>query len=282
MLKNQVVAIFGAGRGIGKSIALECARHGASVALAARTLKEVEEVAFEIRDKYDVKVWYFTCDVASYPQTEAFVHGAEKNLGAIDGLVCAAGIYGAIGPVDTTPPEEWRKSIEVNLIGTYHCIHAAVGGMKKRRKGHIVLFSGGGQGSIPNFSSYVAGKGGVWRMAETLGAELEPFGVYVNAVAPGLVNTRFLDDLLAAGPDKVGKDLYEKSLQQKNQGGIPPEQAADCIVWLLSDESKNLSGKIISARWDDYRGIKDANRYNKSDIFTVKRVVDFDGNTKVK
>ena len=279
-LKNQVVVVFGGGRGIGKAIAHACAKNGAKVALAARTLPEVEEVASELRRSYDTRVLALACDVASYEQVNNLIEETEKSLGPVQGMVCAAGIYGAIGPVDETSPEVWRQAIEVNLIGTFNCIHASVKSMKKRRSGQIVLFSGGGQGAIPNFSSYTASKGGIWRLTETVGAELEPFGIYVNAIAPGLVNTRFLDDLLVAGEEKVGRDLYQKSVKQKQEGGIPPEQAADLVLYLLSGESKNLSGKILSARWDDYRSIRDFDAVNKSDLYTAKRVVSADGGTR--
>jgi len=280
MLKNKVIAVFGGGRGIGKSIALEAAKHGALIAVSARSEKEVQDVCSEAGKLYDSRTLAMACDVTNEKSVGEFTARVERELGPIDGLVCAAGVYGAIGPVETTPPSEWRQAIEVNVMGAYNCIYSAIPSMKKHKKGQIVLFSGGGQNAIPNFSSYLASKGAVWRMTETLGVELLPFGITVNAIAPGLVNTKFLDDLLAAGPDRVGKELYEKSVKQKQEGGIPPEQAAELVLWLLSGESGSLSGKIISARWDNFRAITDPSRYNQSDIFTVKRVTNFDGGTR--
>lgn len=261
-------------------MALACAKNGASLAVAARSEAEVKAVADEAKRLYDTRVVYGSVDVVNDTAVSNFVARAERELGPLTGMICAAGVYGAIGPVDTTPPSEWRKAIDVNVIGNFNCIYAVAKGMKERRQGNIVLFSGGGQNAIPNFSSYTASKGAVWRMTETLGAELEPFGVYVNAIAPGLVNTQFLEDLLAAGPDKVGQELYDKSVKQKVEGGVPPDQAADLGLFLISGDSKNLSGKILSARWDDYRAIKDPDKYNKSDIFTVKRIMDFNGSTR--
>ncbi|HRK01875.1 MAG TPA: SDR family oxidoreductase, partial [Oligoflexia bacterium] len=131
-----------------------------------------------------------------------------------------------------------------------------------------------------NFSAYTASKGGVWRLTETVAAELAPFGIFVNAIAPGNVNTKFLDDLLAAGPANVGKDLYERSIEQKSKGGNSPFKAADLSSYLISDASVGLYGKIISALWDDYRKFENLEAMSKSDIFTVKRIITSTGSTR--
>lgn len=281
MLKNRVVLVTGGGRGIGRSIALECARAGAHVGLIARTQAEIEDAAREIRaESKDTQVATWTANVADARAIQDAVIIIERSLGPIYGLVCAAGIYGAIGPIEETPPEEWRKAIDINLVGTYNSIYAVVRGMKQRKSGRIVLLSGGGQGPLPHFSAYLTSKGGIWRLGETLGAELAPFGIYINSIAPGAVNTRFLEELLQAGEARVGTDFFKKSLKQKEEGGVPAEKAAKLAVYFLSDRSRGLYGKMLSAVWDPYEDFRDLESLSKSDLFTYRRVVDSKGGTR--
>jgi NAD(P)-dependent dehydrogenase (short-subunit alcohol dehydrogenase family) len=127
---------------------------------------------------------------------------------------------------------------------------------------------------MANFSSYVTSKGGIWRLTETLGHELAPENIFINALAPGAVNTKLLDELLAAGPEKVGKGVFEKSVQQKENGGESPEKAAKLVHYLMSEKSKGLYGKILSAVWDDFENFTDLEKLSKSDIYCVRRVVE--------
>jgi len=279
-LQGKVVAITGGGRGIGHSIALACAKEGAKVAVFARSEKELRETVELIRKETGSEAIYVAGDVSKEADNARFIEETEKKLGPIYGLICGAAIYGPIGPIETNPLNEVRQCLEINILGTVLTIQAALPGMKKRRDGRIVLFSGGGQNAIPNFTSYVMSKGAIMRLNETLGAELAPHNIWVNAIAPGAVNTQFLEVLLAAGPDRVGHDLYNKSLQQKQKGGVPPEKAAELALYLLSDQSRGLAGKLISALWDKYNEFTDFEKMNKSDIFTMKRVVDFEGRTR--
>jgi NAD(P)-dependent dehydrogenase (short-subunit alcohol dehydrogenase family) len=133
------------------------------------------------------------------------------------------------------------------------------------------LFSGGGQGALPNFSSYVTSKGAIWRLTETVAAEVLENQIYINAIAPGAVNTRFLDDLLKAGPEKVGEAFYRKALEQQKSGGVPPEKATELALYLLSEKSKGLSGKILSALWDPYPSFVDLDKITQSDLYTMRR-----------
>src|SRR5205823_2071382 len=153
------------------------------------------------------------------------------------------------------------------------CIHAVVPGMKRRRAGRIILFSGGGQGPLPRRTSYAASKGAIWRLTESLGAELAPSGVFVNAIAPGAVNTRFLTDLLAAGPERAGTEAHKEALKQQVTGGVPAERAVDLALYLMSEASAGLSGRVISAVWDKYRDWRNPEAISATDQYTMKRVV---------
>jgi 3-oxoacyl-[acyl-carrier protein] reductase len=272
-LQDKVVVITGGGRGIGATIAEACAAEGARVLIAARSADELKKTCQEIKAKNHGTVEGVVCDVSREDQIREMFAAAER-MGPLYGLICAAGIYGPIGPFEENPIEDWVRAVEINLIGTARCIHAAIPGMKIRKEGRIVLFSGGGQGALPNFSSYVTGKGGIWRLNETLGAELAPYGIYMNAISPGAVNTKFLDELLAAGPAKVGKVFYEKALKQRDEGGASPEKAADLAIYFLTDASKGLYGKNLSALWDNYREFSNLEALSKAELYTMRRVVE--------
>ena len=145
--------------------------------------------------------------------------------------------------------------------------------MKKNKHGVIINFVGGGEGAYPNFSSYVAAKGGIARFTETVAAELKDDGIWVNAIAPGAVNTKFLDDIISAGPEKSGKETYEKSIKQKESGGVSPEKAAALCVFLASEKAQGLTGKIFSAVWDSYGTFPEhIKEIMSSDVYTMRRV----------
>jgi NAD(P)-dependent dehydrogenase (short-subunit alcohol dehydrogenase family) len=278
-LRNKVVVITGGGRGIGRALAVGCAEMGATVVVAARSLNELSETATAIEKGRQGKCVPMRCDVALPDDVRQLFTFTEKEVGPVFGLICAAGIYGPIGSFEETNFEQWQRTIEINLVGTARCVHFALQSMKPRRKGSIILFSGGGQGPMPNFSGYVTSKGGIWRLTETLGRELLSHNIAVNAVAPGAVNTRLLEDLLEAGPEKAGEAVYRKALEQKQTGGAPPEKAVKLVQYLLSEKSRGLSGKILSALWDPFETL-DPIQVTESDLYTMRRVTSPDGGTR--
>lgn len=272
MIKDKVVVITGGARGIGRSIAMACQKEGAKVVIAARSsldLKESENL--------------FPCvavptDVSKASDVKNLMKKASE-LGPIYGLVCAAGVYGSMGAFRDVDFEEWTQALEINLTGTARTVHAALPYMKANSR--IVLFSGGGQGGMNNFSAYTTSKGGIWRLTETLGAELAKDEIYLNAMAPGAVNTKLLDELLAAGPDKVGQEIYNKSLAQKKSGGQSADNAARLTLYLLSEKARGLHSKTISAVWDPFQDFQ-TSELMKDEIYTFRRVVDHQGNTRSK
>jgi NAD(P)-dependent dehydrogenase (short-subunit alcohol dehydrogenase family) len=281
VLKDRHIFITGGGRGIGQTIALDCKKNGAKVSLIARSpddLANTEKLLSEIPGEHLV----LKADVTNAVELEKAMDQSVQKLGPLTGLVAAAGIYGEIGRFHEANFDEWLKGLEINLVGTARSVHLAVPRFKKGARNKIVLFSGGGQGPAPYFSSYATSKGGVSRFTETVGAELDEVGIDTNGIAPGPVNTKFLDDLLATSKNKISPAVYEKALKQKEQGGQPPEKAADLCRWLLSSASDGLWGKTLSAVWDPYLEFKNLPELSRKDLFQVRRVVDDQGNTRAK
>jgi 3-oxoacyl-[acyl-carrier protein] reductase len=149
-------------------------------------------------------------------------------------------------------------------------------------RGKIVVLSGGGATNpLPNISSYAASKAAVVRLMETLAEELRPHHVDVNAIAPGALATRLVDEVLAAGPEKVGSAFFEKNKQWKEKGATPLELGARLAVYLASPESDGITGRLISAQWDPWATLQQhREELAKSDIYCLRRIVPEDRGKK--
>jgi NAD(P)-dependent dehydrogenase (short-subunit alcohol dehydrogenase family) len=195
------------------------------------------------------------------------------EFGQVDILVNNAGILGPVGLMVDNDPEHWIGAVMINLVGTFLCSRAVLPLMMKRRRGKIINMSGGGAAHPrPRFSAYSASKAAVVRLTETLSEEVKEFNIQVNAIAPGAVNTRMLDEVLVAGQNAGGKALTE-ARRQKQAGGVSPDIPAALAVFLASDDSNGMTGRLISAVWDDWQAM--AGRIPdilSSDMYTLRRV----------
>ena len=271
-LDGEAAVITGAGRGIGEAVAQAFARAGANVTLVARTRADVERVAEKIATR-EVSVLPFAGDVSERHDVERAVAATLEKFGRVDALVNAAGIYGPIGPLLENDPDEWVQVIQVNLLGTLFAMRAVLPHMLARRKGVIINFSGGGAVSpFPRFSAYATSKAAVVRLTETIAEEVKSSGVRANAIAPGAANTRLLDQVLAAG-ERAGKEFYASAQEQKRKGGTSPEKAAELAVFLASPAGAGITGRLISAVWDDWKSLPErAPELNRSAMFTLRRI----------
>jgi 3-oxoacyl-[acyl-carrier protein] reductase len=158
-------------------------------------------------------------------------------------LVNNAGVYGPKGLVEEVSWDEWEHAVRVNLFGSVLCSRAVLPHFRANGYGKIVQLSGGGATSpLPRLSAYAASKAAVVRFAETLAEELRGTGTDVNAVAPGALNTRLLDEVLDAGPNRVGESFYERALEQRSAGGTPLDLPARLVVFLASAASDGPQG----------------------------------------
>ena len=185
-----------------------------------------------------------------------------------------AGVYGPKGSIWDVDWSEWVQAIEINLFGSVLVARALVTQFRRVGHGKIIQLSGGGATSpLAGLSAYAASKAAVVRFAETLALELREHHVDVNAIAPGALNTRLLDEVIAAGPDKVGKAFHGRALEQKRSGGTPLERGAELAVWLASSDSDGITGKLLSAVWDPWRELPAHRTDLDSDVYTLRRIV---------
>lgn len=272
-LKDKIAIVTGAGRGIGKAIALAFAREGASVVAVSRTFTEVTETAREVQ-ALGGRALPMKVDVSSREEVENMVSSAMHQFEKLDILVNNAGVQPPIGPITENDPDQWWKTVTINLGGTFLCSRSVLPVMMKRRQGKIINLSGGGATSPrPYFTAYAVSKTAVVRLTETLAEEVREYNIQVNAIAPGAVNTRMLEEIIAAG-EIGGARALDGAKRQLETGGTPPEKAAALAVFLASDESNGLSGRLISAVWDDWKGMAaQVEEIMTSELYTLRRIV---------
>lgn len=279
-LAGKRALITGSSQGFGLEVAKKYAAEGASVMLCARDAKALEDARKSVESvaAAGVKIRAMQADIASEDSVTRLVEETHKQLDGLDILVANAGGYGPKGPIDEIDWSEWVKAININLLGTVFCCRAVLAGMKAQKSGKIVILSGGGATKpLPNLSAYAASKAAIVRFAETISEELKPFNIQVNSIAPGALNTRLLDEILAAGPDKVGKAFYESQLKQKATGGHGLERGAHLCVFLGSDASGTITGKLIAAIWDPWEKFPDISAdIIGNEIFTLRRIIPSD------
>ncbi len=274
-LKKLNALITGGSQGLGKIIAENFLREGADIVICARNEMDLEGTLAELSKKYPArKVFAKTCDVSSELQVNDLAVFALQKLGSLNALVLNAGIYGPMGPTESVPLDEWRSAIDINLFGVLLPCRAVIPHFKKAGHGKIIVLSGGGATNpLPNISAYAASKAAVVRLMETLAEELKDYHVDVNAIAPGALATRLVDQVLAAGPEKVGVAFFEKNKDWKEKGAAPPELGANLAVYLASAESNGITGKLISAQWDTWASLHEHhNELKGSDIYCLRRI----------
>ena len=270
-LEGKTALITGAGRGIGRAIALAYAREGARLSLGARSVSELEETADECR-KLDAEVLITPTDVTDVSQVEGLIAATVERYSTIDILVNNAGIGGPIGVLQDNDLDAWINTVQINLIGVYLCCRAVVPVMKRQNAGRIVNLSGAGAANAwANMSAYCSSKAAVVRLTEVLALELADTKITVNALGPGSVHTRMWDEMTEDAA-KAGADLiHEVGLRVTSGGGASIELCADLAVWLAGSGADGLSGRIISAFNDDFESLTPRiPEIMASDLYTMR------------
>ena len=269
-LHNKVCLIAGASGTIGASVARRFFQEGARLALTYRTEKP-DLLSGELVDH--TRVASYKLDITDWERTESTVRDIAETFSGLDVLINCTGVVGPIGPFETLDLHEWVQTIETNLIGSVHLVRAVIPIMKKRGRGKIVLFSGGGAAySRPYFTPYSSSKAALVRLVESLAGELTSANIQVNAVAPGPVNSRMWTEMRAAA-SSGGVTLLRELKQMDETGGASPERAAGLAAFLASDRSSRLSGRLLSAIWDDWEHLEgQMEKITSSDVWTLRRV----------
>lgn len=254
-LEGTVAVVTGAGRGIGREIALHQARAGARVAALARTAREIEETAALIAAEGG-KAIAVPVDLVDRAAVEAAVARVSAELGPIDTLVNNHGSFRAFGPIWDCDPDTWWGDVEINLRGTFHTCRAVAPLLRARGRGRIVNLVGGGTGtSFPNGSGYAASKAAIMRFTECLDDTVKDAGVHAFAVDPGLVRTAMTELQLYSDDGRKHLPGIERLFDEGVD--IPPDRAAALIADIAAGRFDKLAGRML-------RGVEDRDALEKA------------------
>ena len=279
-LQGRAALITGANQGLGLAIARAYVEAGASVFLCARDGAMLERARAEVEALASdgQQVLAAPADVSRPDDVDALARAALAAFPGLQVLVNNAGVYGPKGLIEDVDWDGWVEAVAINVFGSVLTCRALLPHLKRQRYGKIVQLSGGGATNpLPRISAYAASKAAIVRFAETLAEEVREDGIDVNAIAPGALNTRLLDEVLASGPERVGAAFFDRALRQKEDGGAPLTRGADLAVFLASAESDGVTGRLLSAVWDSWERLGDRREaLARSDVYTLRRIVPSD------
>jgi 3-oxoacyl-[acyl-carrier protein] reductase len=275
MSTARTAIVTGATGGLGRAVASQLAADGVDLVVAARSGEAAAACAAELRAQWPGRhVRAESCDLSREAEVRELIDRVAGSGPMPDILVNIAAVQGPIGAFVDAPWGEWARTLGIDLFAPALLAQLTLPAMIGRGWGRVINISGGGAtGPRPDFSAYAVAKTGLVRFTETMAHELSGTGVTVNAVAPGPMNTRMLDEVLQAGPAKASHE-HASALARARDGGVPPEQAARLVGWLASTEAARISGRLLSAVWDPWEDLAGhADDLEGSDIYTLRRIV---------
>lgn len=269
-LDGKVVIVTGAGRGIGREIAVACAREGATVALVSRTQAQLEETASGIRSSGGTTVSY-SLDVTDKESVKTMVQEVEDRVGPVDVLINNAGSFAAIGPVSEVDADAWLRDVTVNIFGPFLCSQAVLPGMIHRKQGIIINMIGGGTGNpFPYGSGYGSSKAALMRLTESMAAEVTGDGIAVLAMGPGLVRTAMTEYQVTSQAGKTWLPRIQEAFAEHRD--VPPTLAAQLAVELATGEYNAFTGRVFSAGENLQETLASRDRIIRDDLRTLRIV----------
>jgi len=267
--KNKNVLVTGAGRGIGKRLALGFARLGARIGLVSRSKAEVDLAHIEI-EQAGGNALRIRADVTDPEQLALAVDRARVVFGRpVDILICAAGTIGPLSPFAQTSAKAWTDAIQINLLGVVHSCRAVLPHMIDRRAGKIVVLTcSSDDPPKSNFSAYSTSKTAVARFVESLAAEVFDHNVQANCFDPGPAYTNMTDEIIRA-ESRIEPSVVTAAKETRRTGGVSPELQLEHVTFLASEQSNHISGKLIHVT-DDWKKLKHATL--RPEAFTLRRV----------
>jgi 3-oxoacyl-[acyl-carrier protein] reductase len=238
-LSGKIALVTGGGRGIGQALCLALAEAGAQVAVADIDVPSAENVAAEISQQAR-RALAVEVDVTSKTSVAAMMDRVVQEMGGLDILVNNAGIY-RIAPLTTMPEEEWDRTIDINLKGTFLCSQAALGAMRQRGGGRIInMASVSGLVGAVGFAHYAASKAGVIGFTKALAREAAPMGITANAIAPGIIATEIAEKTFPS----ASLEVYKTQVPLRRLG--TPEDLTALVIFLASAGSAYITGQVYT------------------------------------
>lgn len=275
---NKVAIVTGGSRGLGEYIARSFVNLGISkLIILARNednLSRVQSALNDCRISDSQKIIAKVCDISRLNDVKEFAEFCFGETDKIDILINNASVFGPIGYFEDIELSEWVETINVNYIGTASLIKQLLPLLKASERGKIVNIVGGGASKPYGcLSGYATSKVAIVRFTEELATEFSKYRIDINCIAPGPLDTRFVDAMLSAGIDVLGKSLFDAITDIRKNGGTSFELPASMCHFLADSTSDGISGKMLSARYDSLENlIKNKDYLMKSDLYTLRRL----------
>lgn len=274
---RRKIVITGASRGLGKKIAEKFCFAGADLALIARDRDALKKMVGELKPdaREDQIIKFFVCDLADLKTIPGLIENIKDKFGNPEILINNAGKQGPIGPLQQNDWVEWQKCLNVMLLSPVLLCRGFLQEMINKHYGRIINISGGGATKArPNFTCYATAKCGLVRFTETLAEELKDSGVCANCVAPGAMRSEITTEIIKAGIEKAGELEYHNALMLEKDNKSIVNRAADLVLFLASDHSNGITGKLISAVWDPWSELPHhIEDLKNSDVYTLRRII---------
>ena len=261
------VLITGAGRGIGKRLAIGFSHNKARVGLLGRSQGELDVTKLEIEDSGGTAL-RLRADVRKFDQITAAADRMTTEWGSVDTLICNAAVQGPVGLFSDNKPASWQEVFETNVIGVMNSCRAVLPRMVARRSGKIIVIVGQGAATPrPRFAPYAASKAAVVRFVECVAEEVRDDNVQINCLFPGETYTSMTDEILQAG-ERAGQQELESAEKVQLTGGTLSDRQIQLALFLASERSNHLSGKLIYVQ-DDWKKFEHDSA--RPDAFTLRR-----------
>jgi 3-oxoacyl-[acyl-carrier protein] reductase len=275
-LHGRQALVTGGTRGLGLEIARLFWSEGANLIVVARDARELDRLreALQPQAAAGQVLDVLSADLSSDSGLRSVLEQMARRCG-VEVLVNNAAVQGPIGKLWECDWQAWETAVKLDLLVPVQLCRAAVPAMLRRKKGSIINLSGGGAtGPRENFSAYASAKTALVRFTETLAAEVKSHEIRVNAVAPGAMNTSMMRETVSAGPERAGAD-YQRALEtMQKDSAATARRAAELCLFLATDESAGITGRLLSAVWDPWQRLAEHIReIEGSDIYTLRRIV---------
>ena len=276
-LEGKKILLTGGFQGLGLFLAQSIIKSGANLVICGRSKNNMEEIK-QVLNQFQAKnqiIFTTLSDVTNQSDIDKLYLNTQSKMGNIDVLINNAGIIGSIDAFLETSESDWSQVLDVNLFGSIRMIRKFLPDMLEQGYGKIIQLSGGGATSpISGMSAYAASKIAIVRFIETISEEYKGCGVDFNSVAPGMMRTKLLNQMRVAGAKKIGEKLFDKVLNKSTIKVDSMGKATELILFLCSEESNGISGKLISAEWDNWKiWSEKIMELQNSDIFTLRRII---------